>query len=58
MKKTSTMYELMRRSELQDDDGLDLDDAVQNDDSTTAKKFKEQYKEFYTDIKIDISEDW
>ncbi len=52
------MYELMRRSELQDDDGLDLDDAVQNDDSTTAKKFKEQYKEFYTDIKIDVSEDW
>lgn len=58
MKTTSTMYELMRRSELQDDDGMDLDDAERKDERPDAKKFKEQYKEFYTDIKIDISEDW
>ncbi len=56
--KQSTMYELMRRSELQDDDGMDLCDAEVQEDCTDAKKFKEQYKEFYTDIKIDISEDW
>ena len=54
----STMYELMRRSELQDDDGMDLCDAETKEDVTDVKKFKEQYKEFYTDIKIDISEDW
>lgn len=58
MKNTSTMYELMRRSELQDDDGMDLDDAERKDERPSAQKFKEQYKEFYTDIKIDISEDW
>lgn len=58
MKNTSTMYELMRRSELQDDDGMDLADAERKDERPDAKKFKEQYKEFYTDIKIDISEDW
>lgn len=58
MKNTSTMYELMRRSELQDEDGMDLDDAEKTDVRNDAEKFKEKYKEFYTDIKIDISEDW
>lgn len=52
------MYELMRRSELQDDDGMDLDDAEKKDTRTDAQKFKEKYKQFYTDIKIDIDEDW
>ncbi len=54
----STLYQLMRQSELQDDDGLDLTDAQENDESTDAQKFKDQYKSFYTDIKTDISEDW
>ena len=58
MKVKSTMYELMRQSELMDDDGLDLDDVVQRDERTDAERFKEQYKEFYTDIKISIKEDW
>ena len=51
------MYELMRRSELQDDDGMDLAD-VEKEEESDAKKFKDQYKSFYTDIKTDISEDW
>ena len=51
------MYELMRRSELMDDDGMDLDDA-EKEETSDAKKFKDQYKNFYTDIKTDISEDW
>ena len=54
----STMYELMRQSELMDDDGMDLVDAERQDDRGDAEKFKEKYKEFYTDIKTDISEDW
>ncbi len=58
MKVKSTLYQLMRQSELQDDDGLDLTDAQENDESTDAQKFKDQYKSFYTDIKTDISEDW
>ena len=41
-----------------DDDGLDLTDAIATDDRTDAEKFKDKYKEFYTDIKIHISEDW
>lgn len=57
MKNKSTMYELMRRSEMQDDDGMDLCDAVKEEQSE-AKKFKDNYKEFYSDIKTDISEDW
>lgn len=52
------MYELMRQSELMDDDGMDIDDAEARDDRDDAEKFKSQYKEFYTDIKTDISEDW
>ena len=58
MKEKSTLYKLMRQSELLDDDGMDLDDAVRSDDRTAAEKFKEQYKDFYTDIKTDIKEDW
>ena len=54
----STMYDLMRKSELLDDDGMDIDEAEQRDDRTDAERFKEQYKEFYTDIKISIKEDW
>ena len=58
MAKKSTMYELMRQSEMMDDDGLDLTDAIATDDRTDAEKFKDKYKEFYIDIKIHISEDW
>ena len=54
----STMYDLMRQSELLDDDGLDLDEAENHDERTDAERFKEKYKEFYTDIKLDIKEDW
>ena len=56
--KKSTMYDLMRKSELFDDDGIDLDEAQRADDRSSAEKYKEQYKEFYTDIKLDIKEDW
>ena len=56
--KKSTIYELMRKSELMDDDGMDIDEAERRDDRTDAERFKEQYKEFYTDIKINIREDW
>ncbi|MBQ2894059.1 MAG: hypothetical protein IJE50_03935 [Clostridia bacterium] len=58
MAKKSTMYELMRQSEMMDDDGLDLTDAIAADERTDAEKFKDKYKQFYTDIKIHISEDW
>ena len=56
--KKSTVYELMRKSELMDDDGMDIDEAKKRDDRSDAERFKEQYKEFYTDIKISIKEDW
>lgn len=56
--KESTMYNLMRKSEQMDDDGMDLCDAEQRDERSDAQKFKENYKSFYTDIKTDISEDW
>lgn len=54
----STMYDLMRKSELMDDDGMDLYEAEQKDERSSADKFKEKYKEYYTDIKISIKEDW
>lgn len=56
--KKSTAYDLMRKSELMDDDGMDLDEAQRADEGDSAQRFKEKYKEFYTDIKTDISEDW
>lgn len=56
--KKSTAYELMRKSELMDDDGMDLDEAERRDERTSAEKYKDQYKEFYTDVKLNIREDW
>ena len=56
--KKSTMYDLMRQSELMDDDGMDIEEAQREDNRTDAQKYKESYKDFYTDIKINISEDW
>lgn len=58
MKTKSTMYELMRQSELMDDDGMNIEEAEARDERSSAEKFKEQYKDFYTDIKISIKEDW
>ena len=40
--KKSTMYTLMRQSELADDDGMDLDDAELRDERPDAEKFKEK----------------
>ena len=56
--KKSTAYELMRKSELMDDDGMDIEEAERRDERSDSEKYKEQYKEFYTDVKLDISEDW
>lgn len=54
-------YTLMKLSEKMDDDGVDIADfeldelyQTQND----AQAFKEKYKQFYTDIKLSIKEDW
>ena len=58
MADKSTLYDLMRKSELMDDDGMDLEEAELRDERSDAERFKEQYKEFYTDIKISIKEDW
>ncbi len=55
---TNTMYEMMRKSELMDDDGMDMEEADDCEQQSDAEKFKKQYKEFYTDIKISIKEDW
>ena len=56
--KKSTMYDLMRKSELMDDDGMDIEEAEKQDTRSSTKKFTEKYKDFYTDIKISIKEDW
>ncbi len=56
--KKGTMYELMRQSELMDDDGMDIDEAIAVDERSDSEKFKEKYKEFYTDIKLSDREDW
>lgn len=54
-------YTLMKLSEKMDDDAVDIADfdpeelySVPND----AEAFKQKYKEFYTDIKLSIKEDW
>lgn len=55
----STMYRMMRMSELSEEDGLSEEEAEEIYRENHPKKdFKEEYKEFYTDIKISVKEDW
>ena len=42
MKSKSTMYQLMRQSELMDDDGMDLCDAEKEDARSDADNFKDK----------------
>ena len=54
-------YTLMKLSEKMDDDAIDLIDYELSDllpDETDAEAYKRKYKEFYTDIKLSIKEDW
>ncbi|MCM1043864.1 MAG: hypothetical protein NC350_06670 [Corallococcus sp.] len=54
----SNMYKLMRESEFLDDDGMDLEDARHIDKSNSVEKFKREYKDYYSDIKLSVKEDW
>ena len=51
-------YELMRLSEFMDDDGPDYDNFLREAPEKDAEKFRRKYKEFYSDVKLDIKEDW
>lgn len=56
---TSTLYKMMRMSEMSEEDGLAEEEAEDIYREAHPKKdFKEEYKEFYTDIKISVREDW
>ena len=51
----------MKLSEQMDEDSCELMDFEYNElnpDGNTAEDFKRKYKEFYTDIKLTIKEDW
>lgn len=54
-------YTLMKLSEKMDDDGVDIADFDPEElyeIADNAEAFKQKYKEFYTDIKLSIKEDW
>ena len=46
------------KREFMDDDGLDYDDFLREAPEKDAEKFRRKYKEFYSDVKLDIKEDW
>ena len=50
-------YTLMRMSENQDDDAYDEADIEDLEDQE-PEDFREDYREFYDDIKVHIREDW
>ena len=50
-------YTLMRMSENQDDDAYDEADARDLEPEESGD-FKEEYRDFYDDVKIHIKEDW
>lgn len=54
-------YKLMRMAENLEEDAIkfdEVDEAFPTAESGSAEEFKKKYKEFYTDIKISIKEDW
>lgn len=54
-------YTLMKLSETMDEDSCELMDFEYNElnpEGNSAEDFRRKYKEFYTDIKLDIREDW
>ena len=54
-------YKLMRMAENLEEDAIKFDeveDLFPHQESNSAEDFKRRYKEFYTDIKISIKEDW
>lgn len=54
-------YTRMKLSEKMDDDAIDLFDYDIEEllpKKNSAEEFKKKYKEFYTDIKLSIKEDW
>jgi hypothetical protein len=55
--KESTAYKLMRLSENSDEDAVEIEE-INDRENTEAEDFKRKYKDFYTDIKISIKEDW
>ena len=54
-------YKLMRMAESMEEDAIKFDEieyAFPQQEGDSAEDFKRRYKEFYTDIKISIKEDW
>ena len=53
-------YKLMRMAENLEEDAIKFDevDELFPQEGESAEDFKRKYKEFYTDIKISIKEDW
>lgn len=55
-------YTRMKLSEKFDEDAYNISDldleAYFNSLDSSAEEFKRKYKEFYTDIKLTIKEDW
>lgn len=54
-------YTRMKMSEKMDEDAveyIDYDTEELLDKGSSAEEFKKKYKEFYTDIKLTIKEDW
>lgn len=54
-------YTLMKMSEKLDEDALEYMDYEVSEllsDKNSIQKFKDEYKGFYTDIKLTIKEDW
>ena len=54
-------YKLMRMAEELEEDAIkfdEIDELFPQEEGTSAEDFKRKYKEFYTDIKISIKEDW
>ena len=48
----------LRMSELMDEDGVKDFERLEYEERDRVKSYREEYKDFYSDIKLDVKEDW
>lgn len=50
--------EALRMSEMMDEDGISEEEMREDYENNRKKDYREKYKEFYSDIKLSVKEDW
>lgn len=48
----------LRLSERMDEEGVSEEEMLEDENKKKKENYKDKYKEFYSDIKLSVKEDW